>query len=54
MRVRDIMSWCPYTVRVDKPALAVDEIMLWAHVRHVPVVDADDNLVGISSGVRQN
>jgi CBS domain-containing membrane protein len=49
MRVRDHMAVKLFTIRVDKKLLAVDEIMGWAHVRHVPVVDAQGRLVGLIS-----
>ena len=49
MRVRDIMSTSPYTIRLDKQVIAVESIMEWADVRHVPVVDVDGNLVGVLS-----
>ncbi|HVO35498.1 MAG TPA: CBS domain-containing protein [Gemmatimonadales bacterium] len=38
-----------FTIRMDKKLLAVDEIMGWAHVRHVPVVDAQGKLAGLLS-----
>ena len=38
-----------FTIREDKQLLAAREIMAWAHVRHVPVVDAQGGLVGILS-----
>jgi CBS domain-containing membrane protein len=34
---------------MDKKLLAVDEIMGWAHIRHVPVVDEKGKLVGLVS-----
>ena len=49
MRVRDHMAVKVFTIRVDKKLLAVDEIMGWAHIRHVPVVDAQGRLVGLLS-----
>jgi CBS domain-containing membrane protein len=47
--VRDIMTTPVFTIRNDKRMLAVEEIMGWAHVRHVPVIDAAGGLVGIIS-----
>jgi CBS domain-containing membrane protein len=38
-----------FTIRMDKKLLAVDEIMGWAHIRHVPVVDEKGKLVGLVS-----
>ena len=49
MRVRDSMKTNVFTVRIDKKLLIAKEIMTWAHVRHVPVVDADGQLVGMIS-----
>ena len=49
MLVRDCMTRQVFTVRSDKKLIAVREIMNWAHVRHVPVVDARGTLVGIIS-----
>lgn len=47
--VRDYMTTKVFTVRFDKKAIAVQEIMTWGRLRHVPVVDARDRLVGIIS-----
>jgi CBS domain-containing membrane protein len=47
--VRDHMSTKVFTVRFDKKAIAVQEIMTWGRLRHVPVVDAHHQLVGIIS-----
>jgi CBS domain-containing protein len=49
MRVREFMSAPVLTVREDKHLQAVEEIMAWAHIRHVPVVNASGRLVGILS-----
>ena len=49
MIIRDLMSSPVFTIREDKQLLAVHEIMRWAHVRHVPVVDAGGAVVGILS-----
>ena len=49
MVVRDVMSTPVFTIREDKHLRAVEEIMKWAHIRHVPVVDAGGRLVGIIS-----
>jgi CBS domain-containing protein len=49
MRVRDHMAVKVFTIRVDKKLVAVDEIMGWAHLRHVPVLDAQGKLVGLIS-----
>ena len=49
MLVRDYMSTQVFTIRNDKMLVAAREIMNWAHVRHVPVVDPQGTLVGIIS-----
>ncbi|MGD0992729.1 MAG: CBS domain-containing protein [Gemmatimonadales bacterium] len=49
MHVRDHMTAKVFTIRMDKKLLAVDEIMGWAHIRHVPVVDEKGKLVGLVS-----
>ena len=49
MQVRDVMSSPVFTIRDDKRLRAVEEMMKWAHVRHVPVVDGAGRLVGILS-----
>ena len=49
MLVRDYMTPQVFTIRFDKKLIAVREMMTWAHVRHVPVVDASGGLVGIIS-----
>jgi len=38
-----------FTIQPGKHLRAVEEIMKWAHVRHVPVVDDHGRLVGILS-----
>ena len=47
--VRDHMTPKVFTVRFDKKAIAVQEIMTRGRLRHVPVVDAHSRLVGIIS-----
>ena len=47
MLVKDAMTKHVFTLRADKKALAAQEIMDWAHVRHVPVVDHLGHLVGM-------
>ena len=49
MLVRDYMTPQVFTIRFDKKLIAVRELMTWAHVRHVPVVNASGGLVGIIS-----
>lgn len=49
MKVKDYMTTSVFTVGMDKKMLIVREIMNWANIRHVPVVDADHRLVGMIS-----
>lgn len=49
MLVRDYMTEQVFTLRVDKKLFIAQEIMEWAHVRHVPVVDREGRVVGIVS-----
>jgi CBS domain-containing membrane protein len=49
MLVRDCMTPKVFTIRDDKKLVAVQEIMNWARVRHIPVVDAENHLVGMIS-----
>jgi len=38
-----------FTIQPTKHLRAVEEIMKWAHIRHVPVIDEHGRLVGIVS-----
>jgi len=49
MQVRDHMSSPVFTIRVDKKLRAVESIMEWAHIRHVPVVSSTEEVVGLIS-----
>lgn len=49
MRVRDVMTERPITIRRDKRMQAVHTILELGHFRHVPVVDEHGTLVGIVS-----
>jgi CBS domain-containing protein len=49
MRVNDLMSSPPISVRPDRPLKEVAEIMLHHGVSTVPVVDGSDGIVGILS-----
>ena len=48
-RVEDHMSTDPYIVGPDEPANLVASVMVWKHIRHVPVEDADRRLIGLIS-----
>jgi CBS domain-containing membrane protein len=49
MQVRDIMTTKVFTIGADKKAFVAKEIMEWAHIRHIPVVDSGNHVVGIIS-----
>lgn len=49
MQVRHYMTRKVFSIRADKKLFAVQEIMKWANVRHVPVVDQAQRLVGMIS-----
>lgn len=48
-RVEQYMTTDLYTVHEDEPVDLVASIMDWRHVRHVPVEDNDNKIVGIVS-----
>lgn len=47
MKVRDLMTPDVYTLRIHDTALAAHELMERHRIRHVPLVDADNELVGL-------
>ena len=49
MHVRDIMTTKVFTIGADKKLFVAKEIMEWAHIRHIPVVDTSNRVVGIIS-----
>jgi len=49
MHVRDIMTVKVFTIGADKKLFVANEIMEWAHIRHIPVVDTSNRVVGIIS-----
>jgi len=49
IHVRDLMTAKVFAIRTDKNVSAVDELMRWAHIRHVPIVDERGSLVGLIS-----
>jgi CBS domain-containing membrane protein len=49
VRVYDLMTTPVVTIRADKQLLLVEEVMQWHHIRHVPVVGNDGQIVGIVS-----
>ncbi len=49
MRVSEILTKDVFTLKAGQRVVAAEEIMRWAHVRHVPVLDDHHQLVGIVS-----
>lgn len=49
MRVRDLMTPQPQTIRSDKTLRVVQSMLEWGQFRHVPVVDEVGRLVGVVS-----
>ncbi len=49
MLVRDIMTAKVFSLQQDRKVMIADDIMSWAEVRHVPVVDLNDKVVGVVS-----
>jgi len=49
LRVEDIMTTDVYTVGPEEPVDLVGKIMQWKTVRHVPVEDRSERLVGMLS-----
>jgi len=47
MLVREFINKTVFTLQNDKKVRAQQQIMNWAHVRHIPVVDRERRLVGI-------
>jgi len=49
MRIADVMTTKIFSLRLDKKLFVAQQIMEWAHIRHVPVVDGLGHLVGLVS-----
>lgn len=49
MRVRDFMTVPVITIRADKKLIVVDEIMRGNNIKHLPVVDPGNRLIGVLS-----
>jgi len=47
MQVRDIMTTPVFAVGHADSLKVVEDLMDWKHVRHLPVVDADNHVVGL-------
>jgi CBS domain-containing membrane protein len=48
-KVRDLMTEQLYTVRPDNDLATVKDLMVEHRIRHIPVVDPEENLVGLVS-----
>ena len=46
MLVHDYMTKKVFTLQIDKKVFAAQQIMNWAHMRHIPVVDRDGDSLG--------
>jgi CBS domain-containing membrane protein len=49
LRVRDVMTPDVVTIRRNDKLLVADDVMRLGRIRHLPVLDEDDHLVGIVS-----
>lgn len=49
MKVCDFMTKKVFTLEKSKKIFIAKEIMEWAHIRHIPIVDSERKLVGIIS-----
>lgn len=47
MQVRDCMTHNVFTLAVDKKVFIAQQIMQWAHIRHIPIVDRAQRVVGL-------
>ena len=47
LQVQDLMTHAPYTVTPDASLKRLQDLMDEGHLRHVPVVDDEENLVGL-------
>ncbi len=47
MKVRDSMTSPVFTIHAEQQLVAASDIMRWRHVRHVPIVDREERLVGL-------
>ena len=46
-RVRDVMSAPVFRLRADEELIVASKVMNWGKIRHVPVVDEDEHVVGM-------
>jgi CBS domain-containing membrane protein len=47
MKVKDLMTIELFTLRPDHKLDLLDDVMSWQRIRHVPVVDPDNQLIGL-------
>ncbi len=47
MQVKDLMTRDVFTLREDSKIFSASEAMTFRNIRHIPVVDKEDKLVGI-------
>ncbi len=47
MQVKDLMTRDVFTLREDNKIFSASEAMTFRNIRHIPVVDKEDKLVGI-------
>jgi CBS domain-containing membrane protein len=45
--VKDLMTKEPFSLLLDDCLESIEEIMKWQHIRHIPIVDESDKLIGI-------
>ncbi len=49
MNVSDLMTTAVFTLQLDKRVFVAQQIMDWAHIRHIPVVDRRGRVAGLVS-----
>ncbi len=47
MKVQNYMTKDVFSIQADRKLVIADELMGWARIRHVPVVDGRNHLVGL-------
>jgi CBS domain-containing membrane protein len=45
--VKDLMTKDPFSLLLDDNLESLEEIMKWQHIRHIPIVDESDRLIGV-------
>jgi CBS domain-containing membrane protein len=49
LKVRDLMTERVFSIRADEDLARLNDLMSDLHVRHIPVVDNEENVIGIVS-----